>query len=82
MASSFHDAWRKGTAMSASVTNRVYLPDGQKIYITDDCAGDERMFQLYEKFGNLKMEACHKEWGKLLDDMKPFWAGTIEEQYS
>lgn len=68
--------------MSASITNRVYLPDGSKIYISDDAAGDARAFELYEKYGNLKLEACNKELGKSLDELKPFWTGTIEEQYS
>ncbi len=63
--------------MSSAVTNRVYLPDGKKIYVTDDVWGDERLEQLYSTYGNLKVEACHKEWGKNLHDMEAFWSGTI-----
>lgn len=70
--------------MSASVTNRVYLPDGSKLYISDDAAGDRRAFELYRQHGNLKLEACYKDQpqAKSLDDLEPFWTGTIEEQYS
>lgn len=68
--------------MSASVTNRVYLPDGSKVYLSDDAAGDERAIELYTQHGNLKIEACTKELGKSLDELEPFWSGTIEEQYS
>lgn len=28
--------------MSAEITNRVYLPDGTKVYLSDDCAGNGR----------------------------------------
>jgi ABC-type metal ion transport system substrate-binding protein len=60
------------------------LPDGTKVYISDDSAGDARASELYEKHGNLKLEACYKDQpeAKSLDDLKPFWTGTIEEQYS
>lgn len=70
--------------MSASVTNRVYLPDGSKLYLSDDRAGDTRAFELYQQYGDLKLEACYKDQpgAKSLDDLKPFWTGTIEEQYS
>lgn len=69
--------------MSANVTNRIYLPDGTKVYLSDDRAGDARAFELYERHGNLKLESCYKdqEGAKSLDDLKPFWTGTIEEQY-
>ena len=72
--------------MSSAVTNRVYLPESllrehpdysPTIYCSDDVWGDERMRQLYAKYGNLKVEACPKGWGKSLDDMNPFWTGTI-----
>lgn len=71
--------------MSANVVNRVILPDGGKLYVTDDVAGDNRMEQIYTKYGNCKIEACYKDENqaaKSLDDFKPFWTGTIEEQYS
>lgn len=68
--------------MSAAITNRVYLPDGSKMYLSDNADGDARAAELYEKYGNLKLEACYKEMGKSLDDLTPFWTGTIEEQYN
>lgn len=70
--------------MSQAVTNRVYLPDGTKLYFSDNVAGDARIYQLYQRFGNLKLEACYKdqEGAQSLDDLEPFWSGTIEEQYS
>ena len=68
--------------MSSAVTNRVYLPDGNKIYLSDDAWGDKRIDELHQTYGNLKVEACHKEWGKSLDDMQAFWQGTIESFYS
>lgn len=70
--------------MSQAVTNRVYLPDGTKLYFSDNIEGDTRIFKLYEQHGNLKLEACYKdqEGAKSLDDLEPFWVGTIEEQYN
>lgn len=70
--------------MSASITNRVILPDGTKIYLSDDQHGDARAGELYEKYGNLTMESCYKdqEGAKSLDDLTPFWSGTIWEQYN
>lgn len=68
--------------MSASITHRVFLPDGTKLYISDDWAGDRRMEELHAQHGDLKMESCNKEWGKSLDELTPFWRGTIVEQYS
>lgn len=65
--------------MSASIVNRVYLPDGTKLYISDDRAGDERLEQLFKQYGDLKLEACDKEFGKGLDELKAFWTGTIKE---
>ena len=63
------------------MTNRVYLPDGNKIYVSDDQYGDARLLELYAKYGNLKMEWCNKVWGSALDDATAEWEGTIEEQY-
>lgn len=68
--------------MSASITNRIFLPDGKKIYVTDDQYGDERLIELHQKYGNLKMQSCHKEFGKTLDQLKSFWTGTIEKFFS
>lgn len=68
--------------MSASVTNRVYLPDGSKLYTSDDVAGDNRLEELFTKYGDLKIEACHKILGKNLDDLESFWTGTIKEFFS
>jgi hypothetical protein len=70
--------------MSASVTNRIILPDGSSVYVSDNADGDKRAMELYHKYGNLTLEACYKdqEGAKSLDDLKPFWVGTIEEQYS
>lgn len=68
--------------MSASVVNRVILPDGGKMYISDDAQGDKRAAEIYTKYGNCKLEACYKDSGKSLDELEPFWSGTIKEQYS
>lgn len=70
--------------MSANITNRVYLPSGDKLYLSDDSAGDARAMELYKQYGNLKLEACFKdqEGTNSLDDLAPFWSGSIEEQYS
>lgn len=68
--------------MSASTTNRVYLPDGNIVYCSDDLYGDIRINELYKKFGNLKLESCNKTFGKSLDEAKVFWAGTIEGYFS
>jgi len=68
--------------MSASITNRVILPDGNKIYCSDDLYGDVRINELHKKFGNLKIEACNKIFGKSLDEAEAFWTGTIEEYFS
>lgn len=74
--------------MSFAVTNRVYLPRkavqekkllSDKVYVSDDRAGDDRLVELYQHFGNLKMEACYKDSGESLDDLKPFWEGTVRE---
>lgn len=69
--------------MSANVTNRVYLPDGTKVYLSDGTAGDYRAEELYERYGDLKLEACYKdqEGANSLDDLVPFWTGTIVENY-
>lgn len=67
--------------MSASLTNRVFLPGGKKIYLSDDVAGDNLALELYKLHGDLKMEVCDKEWGKSLDEAKPIWSGTLNENY-
>ena len=62
-------------------TNRVYLPDGNKMYVSDDQAGDNRLIELYQEYGNLKVETCHKVLGKSLDDLKVVTTGTIKSVY-
>lgn len=69
--------------MSASITNRVILPDGGKMYVSDDIQGDIRLEQIYKKYGNCKIESCNKEFGgKSLDELESFWQGTIEEFFN
>jgi hypothetical protein len=41
--------------------------------------GDERLVELFKKYGNLKMEACNKIFGRSLDEAETFWTGTVEE---
>jgi hypothetical protein len=65
--------------MSHAVTNRLYLPAGQKVYCSDDVHGDERIRELYHRHGDLNVEACNKQAGMMLDDLPAFWKGTIEE---
>ena len=65
--------------MSAAVTNRVYMPDGRKIYVSDDAFGQYRFEELYEIYGNCKVEACWKDWGTSLDDCIMFWEGDLHE---
>jgi hypothetical protein len=68
--------------MSAAVTNRVLIPNRRPLYVSDDVAGDNRLEELYILYGNLPLEACNKEPGRSLDDLTPFWTGTIEEFFS
>ena len=65
-----------------SVTNRVFLPNGQKIYVSDDVYGDDRLEQIFSEYGNLKLEACYKVLGTSLDDLPAFWSGTIIEFFN
>lgn len=68
--------------MSASVTNRVYLPDGRTVYVSDDRAGDDRLEELYVLYGDLTVEACYKVLGTALDDLETFWTGTITSYFN
>ena len=65
--------------MSSQVTNRVYMPDGRKIYVSDDAFGQLRFEELYTIYGNCKVEACWKVWGTTLDDCVAWWAGDLRE---
>lgn len=65
-----------------TVTNRIYLPDNHHVYVSDDCAGDDRLAELYKQHGNLKIEACYKDSGASLQELKPFWTGTIESFFN
>jgi hypothetical protein len=58
-------------------TNRVFLPDGRKIYVSDDNAGDQRLEELHNEYGNLKVEVCRKEFGSTLDECEVFLKTTI-----
>lgn len=49
-------------------TNRVYLPDGNTVYISDDGYGQERLEQLYAAYGNLTVEICEKQFGRSLSE--------------
>jgi hypothetical protein len=60
-----------------SLTRRVYLPDGNSTYITDDQSGDGRLLQLYVQYGNLEIEVCQKEFGKDLADAEVVRTGNI-----
>lgn len=68
--------------MSMAYTNRVFLPDGNTVYVSDDQYGDARLEELHAKYGNLKMESCEKIWGKSLQELEPVWSGTIEDFWS
>ncbi len=65
--------------MASNVTNRVYLPNKSRIYVSDDQYGDQRLMELFNIYGNLKVESCYKELGSSLDSLKSFWTGTIKE---
>lgn len=65
----------------SSFTNRVYLPDGRKIYTSDDWAGDRRNEELHATYGNLKVEVCQKELGKSLDTLEVILTTTLEGLY-
>ena len=53
-------------------TNRVFLPDNQQLYVSDDDAGDERFVELYKQYGDLKVEICEVEFGgKTLSELEP-----------
>ena len=58
-------------------THRVFLPDGSKIYVSDDNAGDQRLAEIYERYGNVQVEICRKEFGKVLDEQKAMCKGPI-----
>lgn len=65
--------------MSFSITNRVILPDTTTLYISDDQYGDRRMEELYVEYGDATVEVCHKELGKNLDELTPFFRCTLGE---
>lgn len=68
--------------MSMHFTNRVYLPDGNKIYVSDDQAGGMRLEELYDRYGNLTVEVCDKVWGRSLDEQTVVFKTNIEEFFS
>ncbi len=65
--------------MAREFTHRVYLPDGNTVYVTDEAAGFQRLVEAYEHFGNLKVEVCRYEWGKFLSDAKIIHTTTLKE---
>jgi len=68
--------------MASDVTNRVILPNGKKVYVTDDNYGDDVIEQIYEQYGNCEIQACTKVFGNSLDTLKPFWTGTITNYFN
>jgi len=68
--------------MAHNITNRVILPDGNKIYATDDMHGDNVIEQIYKEYGDCKIETCEKVLGKSLDELKPMWTGKITNYLS
>lgn len=66
----------------SNLTNRVFLPGGNTLYVSDDNAGDARFADLIDEgHGNAKVEVCDKRTGKSLQDLKPFIIGTVEKIY-
>ena len=63
-------------------TNRVFLPDNKKIYVSDDVAGDIRLEELFKQYGDVRVEVCKKELGKSLDELRPVIVGTISSVYN
>ncbi len=60
-------------------TNRVYLPTGDRIYVSDDGFGDMRLVEFYKRFGDLKVEICQKEFGSSLHDAKVLVTTTLKD---
>jgi hypothetical protein len=65
--------------MAREYTNRVYLPDGDTVYVTDEAEGNDRFVELYTGYGDLKVEICKSEWGKSLSDCEVLVNTTLIE---
>lgn len=59
------------------LTNRVYLPDGNTVHISDDGYGQERLEALYAELGDLKVEICQKEFGRSLSESQVLVTTTL-----
>lgn len=64
--------------------NKVFLPDGNYIYVSDDIYGDERLEQLYKQYGDLTVFVYEydKLWGvKDTSNVQPELKTTIIKLY-